>query len=238
MKYEIKGENLPYLIYHLNKGESIVCESGSMSWMSSNVTMETSSNGGIKKVFSRMFSGEDLFQNIYTAQKDNELIGFASSFPGAILPIEVGEGREVICQKSAFLAGTKGLDLSIHFRKKFGVGLFGGEGFIMQKISGTGTAFIEIDGSAQEYYLKEDEKMIVSTGHLVMMDTTCSIDIETVKGLKNVFFGGQGLFNTTITGPGRIVLQSMPISKTANALLEFIPTNNNSSSDFNSSSNQ
>ena len=178
-----------------------------------------------------MFSGEKLFQNIYTAQSDNGLIGFASSFPGTILPVEVAAGKEVICQKKSFLAGTDGLELSIHFRKKIGVGLFGGEGFIMQRVSGTGTAFIEIDGSAQEYVLQPGQKLVVSTGHLVMMDATCNIDVETVKGLKNVFLGGQGLFNTVITGPGRVVLQSMPISKTANTLAGYMPFTNDSTND-------
>lgn len=227
MKYEIKGNNLPYLVCYLNKDESIICEGGSMSWMSSNIIMDTSSNGGIKKVFSRMFSGESLFQNIYTSTADNELISFSSSFPGHILPVEISPDKEIVCQKDSFLAGTQGLNLSIHFRKKIGVGIFGGEGFIMQKISGNGTVFIEIDGSAQEYVLQPGQKLIVSTGHLVMMDSTCSIDVETVKGLKNVFLGGQGLFNTVITGPGRVVLQSMPISKMANNLANYLPLQDN-----------
>lgn len=231
MKYEIKGSNLPYLVCYLNKDQSIVCEGGSMCWMTPNIEMNTSSNGGVGKVFSRMFSGEKLFQNIYTAQSDNGLIGFASSFPGTILPVEVAAGKEVICQKKSFLAGTDGLELSIHFRKKIGVGLFGGEGFIMQRVSGNGTAFIEIDGSAQEYVLQAGQKLVVSTGHLVMMDATCNIDVETVKGLKNVFLGGQGLFNTVITGPGRVVLQSMPISKTANTLAGYMPFTNDSTND-------
>lgn len=223
MKYEIKGNNLPYLVCYLNKDQSVVCEGGSMSWMTPNIQMNTSSNGGIGKVFSRMFSGEKLFQNIYTAQSDNGLITFASSFPGTILPIEVGPGKEVICQKKSFLAGTQDLELSVHFRKKIGVGIFGGEGFIMQKVSGNGMVFIEIDGSAQEYILQPGQRLVVSTGHLVMMDATCNIDIETVKGIKNVFLGGQGLFNTVITGPGRVILQSMPISKTANTLASYMP---------------
>lgn len=230
MRYEIKGESLPYLVCYLNNGQSIICEGGAMSWMTPNIEMNTGTNGGVGKVFSRMFSGESLFQNIYTAKSDNGLIGFASSFPGKILPIEVAPGRDVICQKKSFLAGTENLELSIHFRKKIGVGIFGGEGFIMQKISGNGTVFIEIDGSAQEYYLQAGQKLLVSTGHLVIMDATCSIDVETIKGLKNVFLGGQGLFNTVITGPGKVVLQSMPISKTANTLAVYLPIDSDGNS--------
>ena len=139
------------------------------------------------------------------------------------MPIDVRPGQDVICQKSAFLAGTAGIEVSIHFNKKIGVGLFAGEGFIMQRMSGNGTVFIEIDGSMEEKILKPGEKMVISTGHLVMMDATCQIDIETVKGLKNIFLGGEGIFNTIITGPGKVVMQSMPISKTANVLYPYMP---------------
>ena len=223
LNYEIKGNNLPYVVMNLSKGQQIICEGGSMSWKSEGITMETTSNGGIGKVFSRMFSGEKLFQNIYTAQADNSTIAFSSSFPGAIMEFDITPGNDIICQKSAFLAGTAGIDLSIHFNKKIGVGLFAGEGFIMQKISGNGKVFIEIDGSMEEKYLQPSEKMVISTGHLVMMDSTCQIDVETVKGLKNIFLGGEGLFNTIITGPGKVIMQSMPISKTANILYPYMP---------------
>ena len=223
VKYEIKGGNLPYVVLTLSQGQQIICESGSMSWRSDNITMETSSNGGAGKVFSRMFSGEKLFQNIYTAQQDNATIAFSSSFPGAIMAIDIAPGKEIICQKSSFLAGTAGVELSIHFNKKIGVGLFAGEGFIMQKMTGNGKVFIEIDGSMEERYLQPGEKIVISTGHLVMMDATCQIDVETVKGLKNIFLGGEGLFNTIITGPGKVVMQSMPISKMANTLFPYMP---------------
>ncbi len=223
LNYEIKGGNLPYLILNLRRGEQIICEGGSMSWKSPSVTMETTSNGGVGKVFSRMFSGERLFQNIYTAQEDNSYIAFSSSFPGAIMAVDVKPGQDVICQKSAFLAGTSGVEVSIHFNKKIGVGLFAGEGFIMQRMSGNGKVFIEIDGSMEEKVLQPGERIVISTGHLVMMDSTCQIDIETNKGFKNIFLGGEGIFNTVITGPGKVVLQSMPISKTANILYPYMP---------------
>ena len=226
LRYKIKGENLPYVEITLSKGEKIVCEGGSMSWKSDSVKMNTSTNGGIGKVFSRMFTGERLFQNIYTAEEDNSIIAFSSSFPGAIMAIDVAPGKEVICQKSSFLAGTAGIEVSIYFNKRIGVGLFAGEGFIMQKMTGTGKVFIEIDGSMEERYLKEGEKLVISTGHLVMIDSTCKIDIETVKGLKNIILGGEGLFNTIVTGPGKVVLQSMPISKTANTLYPYMPKSN------------
>ena len=213
MNYEIKGGNLPYLVCHLNKDQKVICEGGSMSWMNSNISMDTTSNGGIKKVFSRALSGERLFQNVYTATSDNAEIAFASTFPGTILPFEIGEGKEIICQKKSFLAGTENVELSIHFNKKIGVGFFGGEGFIMQKISGNGLAFIEIDGSAEEVVLEAGQQLVVSTGHLVMMDATCQMDIVSVQGVKNVLFGGEGFFNTIITGPGKVTVQSMPMSE-------------------------
>lgn len=223
IKYEIKGDNLPYVVLNLSRGQKIICEGGSMSWRTDNITMETTSNGGVGKVFSRMFTGERLFQNIYTAQSDNQMIAFSSSFPGVIMAFDVAPGKEIICQKSAFLAGTSGVEVSVHFNKKIGVGLFAGEGFIMQRMSGTGKVFIEVDGSMEEKYLNAGERLVISTGHLVMMDASCQIDVETVKGFKNIFLGGEGLFNTIITGPGKVVLQSMPVSKTANVLYPYMP---------------
>ncbi len=223
LNYEVKGNNLPYVVLNLAKGQKVISEGGAMSWRSPYITMETTSNGGVGKVFSRLFSGEKLFQNIYMATEDNSSIAFSSSFPGTILPIDITPGNDVICQKSSFLVGTSGVDVSIHFNKKIGVGLFGGEGFIMQRMSGSGKVFIEIDGSMEEKTLGEGEKLVVSTGHLVMMESTCQIDVQSVGGFKNIFLGGEGIFNTIITGPGKVVLQSMPISKTANLLYPYMP---------------
>ncbi len=230
IEYEIKGGNLPYVVLNLKKGQRIICESGSMAWRSPNITMETTSNGGASKVFSRLFSGERLFQNIYTAHADNSEIAFSSSFPGAIMALDVKPDHDLICQKRSFLAGTAGVDVSIHFNQRVGIGFFGGEGFIMQRMSGNGKVFIEIDGSIEERELKAGEKIVLSTGHLVMMDSTCQIEIEQNTGLKNIFLSGEGLFNTIITGPGRIVTQSMPISKTANMLYDYMPHPSNNSS--------
>ncbi len=152
------------------------------------------------------------------------MIAFASSFPGAILPIEITPDKPIVVQKSAFLASEQGVELSVFFQKKIGAGFFGGEGFIMQKLSGRGMAFLEIDGYGVEYTLGAGEQMIVDTGNLAMMDATCSIDIQSVKGVKNVLFGGEGLFNTVVTGPGRILLQTMPISAFAGAIASVLPS--------------
>ena len=218
MQYQIQGGNLPVVICTLNNGESMITERGSMSWMSPNMKMETTTNGGMGRAFGRMLTGESLFQNIYTAQGGQGMIAFASSFPGSIRPLQIQPGKSMIVQKRAFLASERGVELSIHFHRKLGSGFFGGEGFIMQKLSGQGTAFIEIDGSAVEYHLNPGQVMIVDTGYLAAMDETCSMDIVTVPGVKNALFGGEGLFNTKITGPGNIILQTMPISAVASSI--------------------
>ncbi len=222
MRYEIQGEPMPVVVCHLNNGESMITEKGSMVWMTDGMEMQTSA-GGLGKAFGRMFSGESMFQNIYTCRAGQGMIAFASSFPGSIRAVEIAPDRPVICQKSAFLAAEPGVQLSVFFQKKMGAGFFGGEGFIMQKLSGRGMAFLEIDGSAVEYDLAPGERMIVDTGNLAMVDAGCSISVESVKGVKNVLFGGEGLFNTVVTGPGRIVLQTMPISNFAGAIAAVLP---------------
>lgn len=223
MNYKIQGEPMPVVICELNAGESMITEKGSMVWMSPNMEMQTSA-GGIGKAFGRMFSGESMFQNIYTAKGGPGMIAFASSFPGAIRAVEITPDKPIVVQKSAFLAAEPGVELSVFFQKKMGAGFFGGEGFIMQKLSGRGMAFLEIDGHGVEYDLRPGEQMIVDTGNLAIMDAACSIDIQSVKGVKNVLFGGEGLFNTVVTGPGRIVLQTMPISAFAGAIASVLPS--------------
>lgn len=226
MQYKIEGTPLPVVICQLDRGECMMTEKGSMSWMTPNMKMETTSNGGIGKALGRMLAGESIFQNRYTAEGGEGMIAFASSFPGTILPVEITPDRPVIVQKSAFLAGVESVDISLFLQKKLGAGFFGGEGFIMQKLSGEGIVFVEIDGSTVEYDLEPGQQMIVDTGYLAMMDATCSMDITAVKGAKNMFFGGEGAFNTVITGPGKIVLQTMPVNSVAGALIPFMPSGN------------
>ncbi len=222
MQYKIEGTPLPVVICNLDAGEQMITERGSMSWMSPNMKMETTSNGGIGKAFGRMFAGEALFQNRYTAMGGPGMIAFASSFPGSILAIEITPDRPVVVQKRAFLAATTGVELSVFFQKKFGAGLFGGEGFIMQKLSGQGIAFIEIDGHAIDYDLAPGQELIVDTGYLAKMDITCTMDVVSVPGLKNMLFGGEGIFNTVIKGPGRVTVQTMPIHSVAGAISPYI----------------
>lgn len=223
MQYEIKGGSFPVVICQLNGGESMITEKGSMVWMSPNMEMETK-GGGIGKMFSKAFSGESMFHNIYTARGDG-MIAFGSSFPGKILAIEIGPGKDIIMQKSAFLASEPTVELSIFFNKKLGAGFFGGEGFIMQKLSGHGMAFVEIDGDLVEYNLEPGQEIIVDTGNVAGFESTVSMDIRQV-GLKNKLMGGEGLFNTHLTGPGRVMLQTMPISSMAAALAGLIPKGN------------
>ncbi len=223
MNYEIKGEPMPVVICNVDAGETMITESGSMVWMSPNMEMQTSA-GGVGKAFGRMFSGESMFQNLYTAKGGPGMIAFASSFPGAIRAVEIGPGKSIVCQKSAFLAAQQGVELSVFFQKKMGAGFFGGEGFIMQKLTGQGIAFLEVDGYAVEYNLAPGQKLVVDTGNLAMIDETCSIDIQSVKGVKNVLFGGEGLFNTVVTGPGKVVLQTMPLSSFAHSIASVLPS--------------
>lgn len=226
MKYNIVGEPLPVVICDVQAGETLITESGAMSWMSPNMKMETTSNGGLGKALGRMFSGDTLFQNRYTAQGGPGQIAFASSFPGSIKAVEITPDKPLIVQKKAFLASESSVELSIFFQKKIGSGLFGGEGFIMQKLSGHGTAFIEIDGYAVEYNLEAGQSMVIDTGYLAAMDPTCSMEIQSVPGVKNMLFGGEGIFNTVVRGPGKVLLQTMPVNVVAGAIQPFIITGN------------
>lgn len=226
MRYDIKGDPFPVVICTLDSGEAVNCQKGAMAWMSPNMQMSTNAGGGVGRMFSRAFSGESIFQNIYTAQNGPGEIAFAASVPGKILSFDISPNRNIVAQKHSYLASSQGVDLSIFFQKRFGSGLFGGEGFIMQKFSGQGTAFLEFDGSIVEYQLAAGQSILVDTGYIAAMDATCSISVESISGIGNVLFGGEGLFNTRISGPGHIWLQTMPINAFAGALAPFIPSKN------------
>ena len=222
MRYEIKGGSFPVVVCELENGEQMITEKGSMVWMSPNMQMETR-GGGLGKMFSKAFSGESMFQNVYTARGAG-MITFGSSFPGQIKVVNIGPGREMILQKSAFLAAESGVELSVHFNKKLGVGFFGGEGFIMQRLSGNGVAFVEIDGDLMEYELGPGQQIVVDTGNVAAFTPGVNMEIQQVPGLKNKLFGGEGIFNTVLTGPGTVWLQTMPICNVANAIRPYIPT--------------
>ena len=222
MRYDIKGGTFPVVVCQLENGEKMITEKGSMVWMSPNIQMSTQ-GGGLGKMFSKAFSGESMFQNIYTAN-GNGMIAFGSSFPGTVKAIEISPSNEMIVQKSSFLASEAGVNLSVHFNKRLSAGLFGGEGFIMQRLSGHGTAFIEIDGDLVEYDLRPGEQIVVDTGNVAGFTTDVKMEIRQVPGLKNKLFGGEGLFNTVLTGPGRIWIQTMPIARVAASIIPYIPT--------------
>ena len=224
MQYEIKGGAFPVVICQLESGEQMVTEKGSMVWMSPSMQMETK-GGGLGRMFSKAFSGESMFQNVYTARGAG-MIAFGSSFPGRILALTIAPGQEMIVQKSAFLAAQPGVELSIHFNKRLGVGLFGGESFIMQRLGGRGVAFVEIDGELVEYELKAGEQLVVDTGNVAGFTEGVRMEIQQVPGMKNKLLGGEGLFNTLLTGPGRVWLQTMPISGVAASILPYIPSGN------------
>ena len=224
MQYEIKGGAFPVVICQLESGEQMVTEKGSMVWMSPSMQMETK-GGGLGRMFSKAFSGESMFQNVYTARGAG-MIAFGSSFPGRILALTIAPGQEMIVQKSAFLAAQPGVELSIHFNKRLGVGLFGGEGFIMQRLSGYGVAFAEIDGELVEYELQSGQQLVVDTGNVAGFTSGVRMEIQQVAGLKNKLLGGEGFFNTLLTGPGKVWLQTMPISGVASAIQPYIPSGN------------
>ena len=223
MRYTIEGDSLPAVFISLEPGEKLVSEVGGRIWTRGDIVSETSSEGGIGKMFGRMLTGENLMLSTYTARGAGE-IAFASSFPGSIIAKELGAGEVFLAQKSAFLCATYGVEMSVEVNKSASSGLIGGEGFLMQKFTGPGVVFLEVDGYCKEYDLASGQSMIIDTGYLAAMDSTCSIDIRSVPGIKNALFGGEGLFNTVITGPGHIWLHTMPVSQLAGALIPYIPS--------------
>ena len=224
MRYSIEGENLPVLKVWLEKGEAIQCEAGAMSWMDNEIQMQTSA-GGIGQMFGRMITKENAFMNTYFANQAGE-IAFSSKFPGSIRAIQITPGNGIIVQKGSFLAAFGNIQSEVYFQKKLGGGLFGGEGFLMRRYSGEGIVFIEVDGSAHDYQIPAGDCKIIDTGYVAAMSESCRMEVTTVKGVANVLFGGEGLFNTVVHGPGVVTLQSMPIASTAMQLYQYMPRSN------------
>ena len=224
MDYKIIGNTLPAVEINLNKNESMYTQSGAMAWRTPYIKMETNTKGGLMKGIGRMFAGDSLFMNTYTAEQDNQTIAFSSTVPGAIVPINLNPGHPgLIAQKGAFLCAEANIQLKITFRKKLSAGLFGGEGFILQDITGTGNVFLEIDGDKVIKELQPGEVLKVDTGNIVAFEKTVQYDIETVKGFKNIFFGGEGLFLTKLTGPGKVILQTQNIYDFAGKIISLMP---------------
>jgi len=223
MEYKLHGTVMQTLDIQLRKGESIYTESGGMAWMQGDISMETDTKGGVLGGLGRALAGESLFMTTYTCQGPNGLIVFTPEVPGKVLDIQLASGQSLICQKDAFMCAEDSVKLEMHFRKKLGAGLFGGEGFILQKITGPGTAFIEIPGDVREYHLQDNAVMKVDPGHIAMFEPSVTYDITRVKGLKNILFSGEGLFLASLKGPGKIWLQSLPLSNLAAKLSRYMP---------------
>ncbi len=224
MRYEVNGSVLPSVDVWLEPGESVYTESGGMAWMKGDVRMDTNTRGGLLKGLGRTLAGESLFMTTYACQSGTGMVTFTPESPGRIMVFDLQAGQSLICQKDAFMVAQEGVQIEIHFRRRLGAGLFGGEGFILQRVTGPGVVFLEIAGDVREYALEPGEMMRVDPGHIALYEPTVDYDITTVKGVTNILFGGEGLFLATLKGPGRVWLQSMPISNLAAKLKQYLPT--------------
>jgi len=224
MQYKIYGTSLQSVDILLTEGESLYSESGGMAWMRGNIEMKTNTKGGLMAGLGRKLAGESLFLTTYSCRKGKGLVAFTPEAPGAVIDVQLAPGQSLICQRDAFMCAEESVKLEMHFRKKLGAGLFGGEGFILQKVTGPGTVFFEIPGEAREVTLAAGEKLQVDPGHIALFEPTAQYDITTVKGLKNVLFSGEGLFLALMTGPGKVWLQTLPLSNLAHKLARYLPT--------------
>lgn len=223
MRYQIIGTTLQAVVIELPPGQQVFAERGGMSWMSGNIKMQTNMEGGVFGALKRSFGGESLFMVTFETTSGNGIVAFAGEFPGKVVPLHLGSGQSVIAQKDAFMCAERSVNLDIEFRRKLGSGFFGGEGFILQRVTGPGVAFMEFDGEIVEYTLADNQMLKVDTGHVAMFEPTVKFDIEMVRGFRNVLFGGEGLFLSTLRGPGRVWLQTMPILNLANKLYQYMP---------------
>jgi uncharacterized protein (TIGR00266 family) len=224
MQYKIEGSLLQYLAVSMDQCDAMYTESGGMAWMSEGINMETNTRGGLMAGLGRTLAGESLFMTTYTCAAPKALIVFTAEAPGKIIDLNLAPNQTIICQKDAFMCAENSVKMEMHFRKKLGAGLFGGEGFILQKVTGPGMAYMEIPGEVVEYDLKPNQVLKVDPGHIAMFEPTVNYDITMVKGLKNVLFSGEGLFLATLTGPGKVWLQTMPIINLAKKIAQYIPT--------------
>ena len=223
MQYRIEGTTLPVVTITLDPGQRIYSSSGGMSWMTEGVEMETNTGGGLGKMFKRALSGESLFVVDYYVERGEGEIAFSAEFPGKILDLDLANGQSVIVQKDAFMCAEKSVELDLHFRKRLGAGLFGGEGFMLQRLTGPGRAFVNFDGEILVKELQPGELLRVDTGHVAMFEPTVDFDVEIVRGFKNILLGGEGLFLATLRGPGKAYLQTMPMDKLAQKIAQYMP---------------
>lgn len=223
MQYTIRGTVMQSVEITLDQGEAVYTEAGGMSWMSANISMDSGMKGGLMGAIKRAVAGESLFVTTYRCDAGTGFATFTTETPGKIIPIELGEGQSILCQRDAFMVAQEGVTIEVHMHKKLGAGLFGGQGFFVQRITGPGLAFFELAGEIVEYNLEPGQQLKVDPGHVALMDPTIDFDISMVPGIKNIFLAGEGLFLAQVTGPGRVWLQSMPISRLAQRLIPFLP---------------
>ncbi len=224
MEYKITGTVMQALEIILGPNEAVFTEAGGMAWMGGAVEMDTNTKGGLMKGLGRALAGESLFMTTYTCKGNRCLVVFTPEAPGKVLSLELAAGQSVIAQRDAFMCAQEGVSLEMLFRKRLGTGVFGGEGFILQKITGPGVAFLEIPGEVREYTLQQGQTLKIDPGHIAAFEPTVNYSIERVKGLKNIFFSGEGLFLATLTGPGKVWLQTMPVINLARKIARYIPS--------------
>lgn len=224
MQYRIVGDTMPAVEVILNNGEGMYTQSGGMAWMTEGIEMSTSTKGGLLKGLGRkMLAGESMFMAQYTAKRDGATIAFASTVAGEVVPVDLAQHQGIILQKGAFLCATNGVQMNMKFTKKFSAGLFGGEGFILQEAVGSGLLFIEIDGDKVEKDLAPGEVLYVDTGNVVGFDASVTYEVQMIKGVGNILFGGEGMFNTKLTGPGKVILQTQNFNEFASRIIAMVP---------------
>ena len=225
--YKVLGTIMQTVVVHLRAGQTVYTETGALSWMQEGIRMDTNMRGGLGGILGRVFTGESLFVANFTAERDNAMIAFSAEFPGKIIPLNLAQGQSIIAQRDSFLVAEKSVNMAVQFQRRFGA-FFGGEGLLMQRFDGPGTVFVALDGEVVEYTLGPGERLKVDTGHVALFEPSVEFSVELVKGFKNILFGGEGLLFATLTGPGRVWLQSMPMSKLAGAIAQYLPTSEGS----------
>ncbi len=221
--YKVLGTIMQTVVMHLRAGQTVYTETGALSWMQEGIRMDTNMRGGLGGILGRVFTGESLFVANFTAERDNAMIAFSAEFPGKIIPINLAQGQSIVAQRDSFLVAEKSVNMAVQFQRRFGA-FFGGEGLLMQRFDGPGTVFVALDGEVVEYTLGPGERLKVDTGHVALFEPSVEFSVELVKGFKNILFGGEGLLFATLTGPGRVWLQSMPMSKLAGAIAQYLPS--------------
>jgi uncharacterized protein (TIGR00266 family) len=222
MQYRLSGSVMQTLEIDLAPGETVYSQTNCMCWMNDHIEMNTHTGGGLFAGLKRTLGGGSFFITEFTARGQGH-VAFAPRFPGTVMPIPLREGQSVICRKETFLCAEKSVTLELAWQQRFGAGVFGGEGFILQKVTGPGVVWLDLSGEVVERDLAPGERLLVNAGHVGVIDPGVNFDIQMVKGFRNILFGGEGLFLATLTGPGHIALQSMPIMNLAEEIGRYLP---------------